>query len=1717
MMASRRHHQASMTPEAESMRVALRRASASTPDRDGRTRAERTSVLPTIISSSPGESSAKLRSRQPSVPAQELPRMHGGVSGQNASNPNTPDVLHLLSSTADAHLLAEVERKPLAEVERTPAVQQENYALRVARQHASPQQAVRGETQQASAESHVIEDGERSKRQRRSVTGVKTLTALDGDSYAQVALTCTMRACQHVASSGMRACEKVAVSLGLVHPYPTAHARMQFLEHRKSYKQTMIKKLEDSDLSSHAQEMIRSIFYPQTPDPLKMQEIATRRSLERLGPERKRVIKGGGGREKPLIFARERALYRRFQMFCRGSSMKVEDKKREESSNGTTSDEQEADNEGETGPRKEYVIDLKGFNAFMTSLGLIPRHTKGEPMPLQYGVALQCFKKVQNQGAMRSLSFPECKEVIYLFLRQGREMLHQQQMDKRAEIEELHLKIARMVPNSDDPLARIKTIFSQVFDSIFDAFIFFDVSGDWTLTKVEFIQFCKMLQLPLTPADLTVALSEQCRSIGGELGLDELDSMSFVKNFKWYNLIEKPNFKVIGYTVAPAENRLYQVFSWMTTGYKAERILEMIQEAERARHGHCTKNLDVRMHAAGDFGSGQEKSPRRDENRQADHESHAKGPGAPIPGSSNPKEKTGVNSQRAVITHKTLPVGAADRESYPGANRPRINQGFGWRAPTRSQRRELKKDLPLEQKHMFFSQTTKVVSDSSERAMVFQDLIEFLKVVQLIPVHLHRPGGKMKADLSSAEFDEVVRIFHAILGKEKKMEWPEFKQLLYELLSAKNLQKELELAEFQLKTLRSALARYAPSSDSPLNAFQDALRVRFDSSVDAFVFFDIQGDWFVTQAEIQNMIKRLSIPLSKPDLDSALESLFIACHGGGINANEFVRRLKWTKDDACKVKEVFDLYRCEKRLYNDFKQCCNVSYPQAPQTSDGVILNRDADTEGCLPGSDVAPRDPISRMDPGQEAGDVGLYDEPEQRDVSCQARMPFDGFEAFLRGIGLLIDDSSIVALHLEFAQQAFSTVNWADDAENVISWTEFKHVLHVYLLNVPIWLQSRIETAEHNLKQKKKELLQKVLTFSKDDPLPEFRSKLATRFDNVYDAFVFFDPDGDYQVTNIEMHKMLPKLGLDMTTTDLDYCIERIMQQRNYKNQMFVDPQKFVKSIAWHDLPSALAPIKRGLDAAKLRRPQTVQKAVLLAEADVAARDHTGEEVTDSALNPEDKSQVIFLERQMQEMLRMQKDFQCMKSFFGIPLDGSLAMEDEDMRRRTENARQEQQSRALQLSDKGISVLLDRARLRRAQIEEDAIRRSQDDVYLRKVQGFKRGAIEPPSADVLLKWVPKLERLELATQAQKVKRIHSAILRFQNFGRHVFGAPVKDFPMSTKEQLRRQDIQAHNRRMKKIALEGEHHIILDALDEAKLRRRQITERTLQRATYLKAHDWAQIEFPSQSVKEALDWFAETARQRILPTSQVQASPPSPNSNCSHTFSTFPRRGSAFLWGPMGPSRISAAPELMTPALRYRFPTMFDAWTFFDPNATWHVSAEEFRSRAALLHLSEEPVDVEGVIRRLDSQNDETIGPLEFVTVLKWQEFGGSANDMRMAFDEAYVRRKVVRDVALKRSRVPPKMRPEMGDRESVSEEVAAEDERQRREKRRNHFVENAAKERKLRELYGPPQVSNHFFSVTRQGVWLILYLLTCDSDHQGLCAFYRLEQAASSGDRCP
>ena len=540
----------------------------------------------------------------------------------------------------------------------------------------------------------------------------------------------------------------------------------------------------------------------------------------------------------------------------------------------------------------------------------------------------------------------------------------------------------------------------------------------------------------------------------------------------------------------------------------------------------------------------------------------------------------------------------------------------------------------------------------------------------------------------------------------------------------------------------------------------------------------------------------------------------------------------------------------------------------------------------------------------------------------------------------------------------------------------------------------------------------------------------------------------------------------------------------------------------------------------------PQVLERALALAKAAKVEDDPKCLSVL-----PEDEPVVAQIQNQIHEIETLQRDFrvsnapsqnqvarlvrilfedsgtdcyellQRIKTFFGIPFDGRLAMDEADIQRRREIAKYDLQQRALRSSDRGISALLDRARLRRSEIEKEALQRSQDDVYSRKLNGYKLGAAALPSVETLLKWVGKNERLELSAMVQKVNRVKAAIHRFELHGKRVFNVHVRDMPMSTKERHTRQEMFAHNRRMKKLAIEGEHQIMLDGLDEAKLRRRSITEVALKRAEVLQGGEWAKIPFPSDRVQETLKWFEETARQRVLGEQRMmtlaKGARPTGTQGIG-TFSRVPSAGShprsaagAPRWGPMDANRIYAAPELMIKALEFRFPTIFDAWCFFDPDGTWDVSAAVFRAKASLLRLSEEQVDVEGVIRKLDTSGEESVGPLDFVNTLKWHELEMKIADMRVSFDAASKRRKIVADVALRRSAEPPSRRPWTQDRTSVADEVAQEDERQRKQKNRKLAAESAARQHKMRELFGPPQIIKDF---SRQRDWKRLLDLQVD-----------------------
>lgn len=417
----------------------------------------------------------------------------------------------------------------------------------------------------------------------------------------------------------------------------------------------------------------------------------------------------------------------------------------------------------------------------------------------------------------------------------------------------------------------------------------------------------------------------------------------------------------------------------------------------------------------------------------------------------------------------------------------------------------------------------------------------------------------------------------------------------------------------------------------------------------------------------------------------------------------------------------------------------------------------------------------------------------------------------------------------------------------------------MHVFLVNVPLWLQPELDKLQTLHRRKRLELHEKVVTFK--DPIAEFSALLATRFEDVFDAFVFFDMDGDWQVTNKEMHAMLPKLQLNMTTTDLDLTIAKIMRERNYKDEIFVDPKQFAKNLAWHPKPGTAPGLRRALDQAKERRPQVLERAIGLAKA-------LGNQPEDHLLSilPDDEIVVDQMQKQIRDIQNMQRDMRRIKSFFGIPIDGRLAMEEDDIQRRKEVARQDFARREMQQSDKGISILLDRARLKRDSIVAEATRRSQDDVYARKLRGFKHGvAAEPPNVDQLLKWAPKLEGLELSRLALHVKRLQAALHRFRSQGKRLFNCKMSDLAMSTKLAHTRQEMFAHNRNMRKLAIEGEHQLVLDGLDQAKLRRRQITELAMKRAESLHASEWCNIEVPSPSVSQAFEWFQEAAKWRIL------------------------------------------------------------------------------------------------------------------------------------------------------------------------------------------------------------------------------------------------------------
>ena len=68
---------------------------------------------------------------------------------------------------------------------------------------------------------------------------------------------------------------------------------------------------------------------------------------------------------------------------------------------------------------------------------------------------------------------------------------------------------------------------------------------------------------------------------------------------------------------------------------------------------------------------------------------------------------------------------------------------------------------------------------------------------------------------------------------------------------------------------------------------------RFSTVYEAFVFFDMRGDWKVTANELKVMLQKLAVAL--PDVSQAVRSLDGKSQDGVIDAKEFVHTLAWHK------------------------------------------------------------------------------------------------------------------------------------------------------------------------------------------------------------------------------------------------------------------------------------------------------------------------------------------------------------------------------------------------------------------------------------------------------------------------------------------------------------------------------------------------------------------------------------------------------------------------------------------------------------------------------------------------------------------------------------------------------------------------------------------------------------------------------------------------------
>jgi hypothetical protein len=209
-------------------------------------------------------------------------------------------------------------------------------------------------------------------------------------------------------------------------------------------------------------------------------------------------------------------------------------------------------------------MDLQECLEFCKSYGIIPvllgpkndrflKSYKTNVSSVEYTLIVRVFKEVENDE--RELDFNMFTLFLFKIFSDGLVFLHEKFQECLRRRSNLQQRMIKYLQSTQNPHKRIKEIFSEIFDSVYEAFVFFDIDGSWQVRAATFLHMCKsVLCLPLTSADLKLTLE----AVGW---LQSISTHDFVQAFAWHILEERcGTSRICGVHISVSENDLFKAF-----------------------------------------------------------------------------------------------------------------------------------------------------------------------------------------------------------------------------------------------------------------------------------------------------------------------------------------------------------------------------------------------------------------------------------------------------------------------------------------------------------------------------------------------------------------------------------------------------------------------------------------------------------------------------------------------------------------------------------------------------------------------------------------------------------------------------------------------------------------------------------------------------------------------------------------------------------------------------------------------------------------------------------------------------------------------------------------------------------------------------------------------------------------------------------------------------